>query len=63
VNHIPEEELERYHLGMVRYEAELAVLEEHYLACSKCAQRIEELGCYIDAVRSAIVLGDFDGDV
>jgi anti-sigma factor RsiW len=63
MNHISEEDLERYHLGMVADEAELAVLEAHYLACPKCAQRVEESGNYVDAVRSAIVLGGFDVDV
>lgn len=34
--HISEEDLERYHLGMVKHEVELAPLEEHLLACGPC---------------------------
>jgi len=33
-DHISDHDLERYHLGMVKDEAELAALEEHYLGYS-----------------------------
>jgi len=36
--HISEHDLERYHLGMVADESELANLEEHLLACSECVE-------------------------
>jgi hypothetical protein len=49
--HISDEDLERYYLGMVTEESELALLEEHLLACSSCAERFE------DAIRAAIIEG------
>jgi hypothetical protein len=49
--HISDEDLERYYLGMVTDESELAPLEAHLLACSSCAERVEE------AIRAAIVEG------
>jgi hypothetical protein len=52
--HISDEDLERYHLGMVTDESELAPLEEHLLACSSCAERAEE------AIRAAIIEGGYD---
>ena len=51
-----DEGLERHYLGMVTDELELAPLEEHLLACSSCAERLEE------AIRTAIVEGDDLGD-
>jgi hypothetical protein len=35
--HVTDHDLERYHLGMIVEETELAALEEHVLACSACA--------------------------
>ena len=58
--HISDHDLERYYLGMVTDESELAPLEDHLLACPACAQRSEETQDYVDAVRSAVVEGDFD---
>ena len=40
--HISQHDLERYYLGMVKDEGELAKLEEHYLACYHCARRAEQ---------------------
>ena len=37
--HIDDHDLERYHLGMVKDEAELAALEEHLLWCSAWVDR------------------------
>ena len=42
MDHLDDHDLERYHLGMIRYEAELAPLEEHLLACAECTERAEE---------------------
>jgi hypothetical protein len=42
MNHISDHDLERYHLGMVRDEAELAPLEEHLLSCPICVERAAE---------------------
>jgi hypothetical protein len=51
--HITDHDLERYYLGMVKDEAELAALEEHILACGSCAERAEQTQDYVDAVRLA----------
>jgi uncharacterized protein with PIN domain len=41
--HISDHDLERYCLGIVATESELAPLEEHILACPSCAGRAEEI--------------------
>ena len=51
--HIDDHDLERYHLGMVKDEAELAVLEEHLLWCGACVDRAEAAAQYVDDVRAA----------
>lgn len=51
--HLSQHDLERYHLGMVKDEAELAPLEEHFLACYHCARRAEEIADYVNAMRAA----------
>jgi hypothetical protein len=38
MNHIGDHDLERYYLGMIEEEAELAPFEEHLLACVECAE-------------------------
>jgi anti-sigma factor RsiW len=60
MNHISDHDLERYHLGMVTDEEELAALEEHYLGCPECAKRAEESAQYVDATRAGIVKAGFD---
>ena len=60
MEHISDHDLERYHLGMVVDEAELAPLEEHLLACSECVERAEDAADYVDAVRAAIIAGCYD---
>jgi hypothetical protein len=57
-NHITDHDLERYYLGMVKDEIELAALEEHILACGSCAERVDEAQDYVDAMRVAAL--DFD---
>jgi len=52
-SHIDDHDLERYHLGMVKDEAELAALEEHLLWCGACVDRAEATARYVDAVRGA----------
>ena len=59
-DHLSDHELERYHLGMVNDEDELAPLEEHLLACPECAERAEENAIYVDTMRAAIIAGGFD---
>jgi hypothetical protein len=51
--HIDDHNLERYHLGMVKDEAELAALDEHLLSCQGCVDRAETAAQYVDAIRSA----------
>ena len=60
MEHIADHDLERYHLGMVVDEAELAPLEEHLLCCPKCVYGAEEAADYVDALRAAIIVGNFD---
>jgi len=60
MEHISDHDLERYHLGMVKAQAELAALEQHYLGCPECAERAEEAADYVDALRAAIIIGNFD---
>ena len=58
--HITDEDLERYHLGMVEDEAELAPLEDHLLACAACVERAEKAATYVDTLRAAMIVGNFD---
>ena len=51
--HISDHDLERYHLGMVTDEAELALLEEHLLWCGCCIDLAEAAAQYVDTVRAA----------
>lgn len=46
-------DLERYYLGMVTDDTELAALEEHILACGSCAERADLAQDFVDAMRSA----------
>jgi hypothetical protein len=52
-SHIDDHDLERYHLGMVKDQSELAALEEHLLWCGACGDRAEATARYVDAVRAA----------
>jgi hypothetical protein len=60
MNHISEHDLERFHLGMVKDEAELDVIEEHLLWCSRCIDAAEKAAQYVDTIRAAIIVGGFD---
>ena len=51
--HICDHDLERYHLGMVKDEAELVALEEHLLWCGDCVERAEAAAQYVDVMRAA----------
>jgi hypothetical protein len=53
--HLSDHDLERYYLGMVTDEAELAALEEHFLGCAFCAERAEQAQDYVDAMRAAML--------
>jgi hypothetical protein len=60
MKHISDHDLERYHLGMVVDEAELAEIEEHLLVCSPCIDAAEQAAPYVDTIRAAIISGHFD---
>ncbi len=62
-DHISDHDLERYYLGMVTEESEVAELEEHLLWCKSCVTCAEEAQDYVDAIRQAIILGNHDLDV
>jgi hypothetical protein len=59
--HISDDDLERYYLGMITQEVELALLEQHILGCAICAERAEEAQDYVDVMRAAL-LGFIDSD-
>ena len=58
--HLSDHDLERYYLGMVQRDFELAIIEEHLLTCSECIDRAEETAEGVDTIRSAIISGAFD---
>jgi anti-sigma factor RsiW len=60
MEHISDHDLESYHLGMVVDEAELAPLEEHLLACPACVARVEAAAAYVEALQTAMTVGNFD---
>ena len=53
--HVSNHDLEKYYLGKVTSEVELAPLEEHILACPSCAKRAEATQDYVDAMRVALL--------
>lgn len=55
MNHIPDHDLERYYLGMVTKEPELARVQEHLLWCEECIDRCEATEQYVDAMRRAVI--------
>ena len=59
IEHVSDHDLERYYLGMVT-EAELIALEEHLLWCHSCVARAEETQSYVDLIRRAIIVGNYD---
>lgn len=52
--HISDHDLERYYLGLVTQEEELAPLEEHLLCCQSCVERAEALENYVDDLRRVL---------
>ena len=55
VNHISELDLERYYLGMVKDEGELASLEDHLVACPACVERAASTQDYVNTIRAALM--------
>jgi hypothetical protein len=53
-DHIAEDYMERYLLGKVTQEEELALLEEHLLKCGQCIERAEENKEYVKTIRAAL---------
>ena len=52
--HISDDDLERYAMGAVKDEGELAALEEHLLVCGECIGRTEKTDRYVEATRVAL---------
>ena len=53
MKHIDDGDLERYCLGLVTAESELASIEEHLLWCPHCLDRAEASDRFVDAIRAA----------
>ena len=47
--------MERYYLGQIEDEADLARLEEHYLGCPCCAERAEQIEEEVQALRADLL--------
>lgn len=62
MEHISDHDLERYHLGIVQNQPELAIIDEHLLVCSKCIDAAESAAQYVDTIRATLIAGDFDLD-
>jgi hypothetical protein len=52
--HISVDDLERYLLGKVTQEEELALLEEHLPVCGQCIERAEKNKEYVKTIRAAL---------
>ena len=52
--HISDDDLERYAMGTVKDEGELARLEEHLLVCGQCVDRAEKNEAYVKTIRAAL---------
>jgi len=53
--HISVHDAERYHLGMVTEDEELAALEEHLLWCHDCLDLVLGAENYVDTIRVGLV--------
>jgi len=60
MEHLDDHDLERLYLGMVKDEAELEWIECHLLWCASCVERAQGAEAYVDAIRAAIIEGDWD---
>jgi anti-sigma factor RsiW len=52
--HISDHDLERFVLGTITDETELAPLEEHLLVCAECIHRAEQTRQYIGTMKAAL---------
>lgn len=53
--HISDDDLERYWLGTVTNQDELAAINDHLLLCSACMERAEEIRDFVILIRKAII--------
>jgi dissimilatory sulfite reductase (desulfoviridin) alpha/beta subunit len=60
MDHISHHDLERFHLRLVKDDVELAIIEEHLMTCARCIDAAEDAAHYVDAIRVAIIVGNFD---
>ena len=60
MEHLSEHDLERYHLGMVTDKREKERIEDHIMFLPSLRFRAEERAEYMDVIRAAIIVGDFD---
>src|ERR1017187_10156482 len=61
MEHISDHDLERYYLGMApNGSPEEEAIEEHLLWCRECLARAAVSERYVDAIRAAIISGNFD---
>ena len=56
MTHLSDDDLESYHLGIIKAERELAPLEEHLFGCVFCALRAEAAALRVDAMRASICI-------
>jgi hypothetical protein len=52
--HISDDDLERYVMGAVKDEGELAALEGHLLVCGQCIDRADEAREYVGTMMAAL---------
>jgi hypothetical protein len=52
VEHVSDHDLERYYLGIVNEEGQIAMIEEHLLICARCIAAAEEVIDYVDMIRA-----------
>lgn len=53
--HISDHDLERFYLGMITDDGEIATIEEHLLVCADCIARAEDTQDFVDAIRKGLL--------
>jgi hypothetical protein len=53
--HISDHDAERYYLGMVTTEEDLAALEEHLFGCHACLDLVQETEDYVDTIQVGLL--------
>ncbi len=59
--HISEDDLEAYHMG-IETEMDPVEVTQHLLSCQDCLDRLKAAGRYVDDIRRAATVGEFDLD-